>query len=56
MTPRLRIIWRVLERAKDCNDETVIAACRRLLRADRLGWRKHAQAHDKALVFAFNEC
>jgi|GEM_PF-5032723 len=52
-TPRMRIVHDVLEAAKDAGDEMVIAACRRLMRADTLGWKKHAVQADKALVFSF---
>ena len=55
MTPRMQITWDVLERAKDCGDETVIAACRRIIVADRIGWRKHGSQHDLNLVFAFDK-
>ena len=51
--PRTRIIWSVLEGAKDVQDETVVGACRRLIRADRLGWRKHHNPADWALVKEF---
>jgi hypothetical protein len=37
--PRMRITWDVLEAAKGAGDETVIAACRRIIVADRLGYR-----------------
>ncbi len=53
MTPKMHIIWNVLEAAKDAGDETVIAACRRLIVANRLGWKKHADAADYSLVLAF---
>jgi hypothetical protein len=43
----------VLEGAKDCNDAVVIAACRRLIEADRRGWRKHHDPADWRLVVAF---
>jgi hypothetical protein len=33
----------------------VIGACRRLINADRIGWRKHANAADYRLVLAFAE-
>ena len=51
--PRMRITWAVLEAAKDAGDEIVIAACRRIITADRLGWRKHGNAADLALVYSF---
>ena len=55
MAPRMQIVWEVLEAAKDAGDATVIAACRRLIVADRLGWRKHAREDDRRLVWAFAE-
>ncbi|MGE0256868.1 MAG: hypothetical protein AB7N54_19520 [Alphaproteobacteria bacterium] len=48
--PRMTMVWQVLEAAKDAGDEKVIAACRRLITANRLGWMKHARAEDIALV------
>ena len=53
MTPRMQIVWQVLEGAKDNNDQMVIAACRRLIWANTLGWRKHAQREDWQLVLEF---
>lgn len=53
MTIREAIVWNVLEAAKANNDDVVIAACRRLIRAEALGWKKHASADDKAIVWAF---
>lgn len=53
MNPRMTITWDVLEAAKDAGDETVIAACRRIIRADRLGWKKHGNAEDMKLVLEF---
>jgi hypothetical protein len=52
--PRMRIVWSVLEAAKDCQDEMVIAACRRLIVANRLGWKKHRAKADWTLVQAFH--
>jgi hypothetical protein len=46
----MQIVWQVLEAAKDNRDEMVIAACRRLIEANRLGWRKHHIAADYDLV------
>jgi hypothetical protein len=37
LTPKMQIVWEVLESAKDCNDQHVIAACRRIIVAYRLG-------------------
>lgn len=51
-TPRMQIIWDVLEAAKDCSDEIVIGACRRLIVADRLGWKKHADRAEVRLVMS----
>lgn len=48
---RNRIIWNVLEAAKDNNDQMVVSACRRLIAASRLGWKKHADKADIALVW-----
>ena len=54
-TPRMQIVWQVLEAAKDNNDVLVINACRRLITADRIGWRKHHDPKDFAIVMAFVE-
>lgn len=53
MTPRMQITWNVLEAAKDAGDEFVIAACRRIITADRIGWKKHGSAADYLIVLAF---
>jgi hypothetical protein len=53
MPPRMRITWLVLEAAQDVGDEMVIAACRRIIAADRIGWRKHGDAADLRLVYSF---
>jgi hypothetical protein len=37
MPPRMRIIWSVLEMAKDIGDDFVISICRRLIVSNRLG-------------------
>jgi hypothetical protein len=47
MNPTMHIVWRVLEAAIDVSDQTVTAACRRLIVANRLGWRKHADTARK---------
>lgn len=52
-SPRMQITWQVLEAAKDAGDEMTIAACRRIIVADRLGWRKHGDPVDLRLVCAF---
>jgi hypothetical protein len=51
--PRMRITWVVLEAAKDAGDEVVIAACRRVIAADRIGWRKHGNPADLNLRYSF---
>jgi hypothetical protein len=53
ITPRMQMVWEVLEAAKDVRDATVMAACRRLIVANRRGWRKHARAADIALIQEF---
>jgi 8-oxo-dGTP pyrophosphatase MutT (NUDIX family) len=53
--PFLNIVFDVLEQAKDNNDEMVIAACRRLIVAFRLGFKKHALRSDVELVRSFAE-
>lgn len=53
MTPRMQIVWSVLEAAKDAGDEILIAACRRLIVANRLGWKRHADPADYRLVLEF---
>lgn len=53
MNPRTQITWSVLEAAKDAGDATVVAACRRIIVADRIGWRKHGNPADYAMVLAF---
>jgi len=54
-TPRMEIIWRVLPRAIDAEDWTVIEACRRLIVANRLGWRRYTNAADWNLVMSFDD-
>jgi hypothetical protein len=51
-TSRMQIVWDVLEAAKDTGDAIVIAACRRLIAADRVGWRRHAERGDIKLVMS----
>lgn len=51
--PRMQIVWSVLEAAKDAGDTSVIAACRRIITADRIGWRKHGNPADLRLVMEF---
>ena len=49
MSPRAYLIWKVQQASTDAN---VIAACDRLLEAERLGWNKHADRSDAQMVFA----
>ena len=53
MNPRMYITWTVLEAAKDAGDQMVIAACRRIIVADRIGWRTNGNPADFALVSKF---
>jgi hypothetical protein len=53
VTPRKAITWQVLESAKDVGDEIVIAACRRVIAADRIGWRTHGDPDDLRLILEF---
>jgi hypothetical protein len=46
----MRIVWAVLESAKDVGHEPTIAACRRLIDAYRKGWREHHDPKDWELV------
>lgn len=52
-TPRMQIVWQVLEAAKDAGDAMVVAACRRMITADTIGWRKHGSAADLRIVYSF---
>jgi hypothetical protein len=42
----MRIVWAVLESAKDVGHEPTIAACRRLIRANSRGWQRHHDPKD----------
>ena len=53
MSPKMQIVWQVLEAAKDAGDEMIIAACRRLIAANRRGWSKHHAPADYALIRSF---
>lgn len=53
MTQKMQIVWQVLEAAKHNDDDTVTAACRRLIVANRLGWRKFHNPADFSLVLSF---
>jgi hypothetical protein len=50
MTPKMQIVWAVLEAAKDNGDEMFTKACRRIINADRLGWKAHGDQEDWKLV------
>lgn len=50
---RMSITWDALEMAKDAGDTFVISACRRIIDANRIGWRKHGQKSDLNIVIAF---
>jgi hypothetical protein len=52
---RMQIVCQVLEAARDVGDDVVLAACRRLINADRLGWREHYDPADWRLALAFAE-
>jgi hypothetical protein len=43
----MHITWAVLEAAKDAGDEMVVAACRRIIVAERVGWRRHGNPADR---------
>jgi hypothetical protein len=47
------VTWQVLEAAKDAGDQMVIDACRRVILADRLGWKKHGNSDDLQFILAF---
>jgi hypothetical protein len=53
MTFRSHVIWTVLASAQHNDDAMVTATCRRLIVANRLGWRKHRDPKDWAMVRAF---
>lgn len=55
MNPRMQIVFEVLEAAKDAGDDFVIAACRRVITANRIGWRRHGNPADLRLVMFFYE-
>jgi hypothetical protein len=43
-----------VQASKDAGEEMVIAACRRVIAADRIGWRKHGDPADLELVYSFH--
>lgn len=53
MSPRMQIVWDALEAAKDTGDELLIATCRRLIEANRRGWKTHHNPADYQLVKDF---
>lgn len=50
MPPRMKIVWTTLEAAKDAGVHEIAAACRRIITADRIGWRKHGNPADYQMV------
>jgi hypothetical protein len=52
LTPKMQIVWEVLDAAKanGNGDAFFVATCRRLIVADRLGWKKHHASLDWKLV------
>lgn len=54
-TLRMKVVWDVMEEAKVNRDDVVLAACRRLIHADRLGWKSPHRHRDWALVKMFAE-
>jgi hypothetical protein len=52
MSPRMQIVWDVLEHAQAHHDHIVIAACRRAIIANRAGQRSPV---DLRLIYAFND-
>ena len=46
MTPHMRIVLAVLESANDAGIGDVVAACRRLIMANTIGWRRHHNPRD----------
>jgi hypothetical protein len=53
MAPRMQIVWQVLEAAKDAGDDMVVETCRRIIRANLIGWRKHGNPADLRFVLEF---
>ena len=53
MAPKMQIVWEVLEAAKAHGDQFVIAACRKCIEANRLGWKRHNGAAAYAIVSEF---
>lgn len=52
-SPRMRMVWQVLEGPKDAGDDAVIAPCHRRIVADRRGWRERGDPADLRLVRDF---
>jgi hypothetical protein len=48
--PRLDIVRVMLESALDTGAQEYVAACRRLLWADLIGWRRHAEREGWKIV------
>ena len=53
--PRLRVIYDVLESAKDVGHVPTINACRRLIVAHIRGWKRHHDPADWAMVREVDE-
>ena len=54
--PRIDIIHTVLESAREAGVTEYVEICRRLLAADRKGWRTHADRQDwNAVLEAYEE-
>lgn len=55
MNKRRDVALRVIEAAKDADDHAIVAACRRVIVADRRGWKKHGNPADEKLIREFDE-
>lgn len=51
---RIELVWAALRRALEREDWDVIEACRRLIQAERLGWRQFTTADDWNVVLSFD--
>lgn len=50
---RMSITWKVLEHARAAGDEQMVAICRRIIIANRSGWRSHRTPGDLRQVIAY---
>ncbi len=41
MTPRMAIVYRMLEAAKSAEDQYISGLCRQCILANRLGWKRY---------------